>query len=226
MAITFVGAGAYGEGDSSLSLPLPAGTQAGDILVVVTGGYSAASTEAVSGYTLKQRAFYSTYVNGQVFWKRHQGGGETDPVIVTSTNNAATGNVLAFRGCVDAGDPWDAWCATQASGSTDPTMFPSLSTLTGGAMVIAAAGANNDMTFVSPVYGNLEVPRGSGTYKTLLSTDGSHAFIYGLMSVAGDIGSLSYSGGVAWWASVCGALMPASEAPPSSPIMTLKRGMW
>jgi len=228
VAITFVGEGAdVAAASGAINAALPAGTQENDILVIVAGTY-AHDTLAATGYTLK--AAYTqviSYNQGKVhvFWKRHDGS-ESDPIEITGASNSVTANVLAFRGVDTGADPWDVWDAAKVNEWDTSVAFPALTTMTDGAMVIGAVGVRDDETLSDFTYGNLSAPTGNGQHKTNSGNDCAHAYLYGLMSAAGDIGSPAATMGASdGWVSCIGALKPL-VVPSATGYMNLRRGIW
>lgn len=110
MAITFVAAGAGVGNTGSINPDLPAGIDVHDILVLVC---ESAGTEVVStptDWSILDQAYEtgnaSTGTRLSVFWKRVVGG-ETSPT-VSDPGDHVVGRIAAYRGCRQAGNPWNA----------------------------------------------------------------------------------------------------------------------
>lgn len=214
MAISYIGSGTKTAAtNATITPPLPAGTQAGDILCIVGTTYGV-PTIAASGYTAKISAVNGTYTRVFLLWKRHSGS-ESAPS-VTGATNAITAQVLAFRG-VDTGvDPWDSIAAAATTGNDLSIEFPSLTTGVDGALILAVGGnRDNNTSAAATSYGNLDASnRGTDFYYTGLGSDCCHVFYWGTLATAGSIGSpvatLADITGTLYWVAHVAALKPAS----------------
>lgn len=153
MAVTFVNAGAFASGTGNITPALPAGCVADDILllyvetanqpVAAPAGWT--SVVAASGFGT---AGGTTATILQGFWKRHSGT-ESDPTIV-DTGDHQLAVILAYRGVVNSGNPWDATpVATSSSTANTGVTFPAVTTVTAGCLIVGAVAnvsAANDPT--------------------------------------------------------------------------------
>jgi hypothetical protein len=163
--VSYVGAGAFtylstGTG----TVPLPAGIQAGDIVVLFgtnpdpTGGGFGSGP---SGWTKKLTGVWDV-----PFWKRAVTS-EVTPYVQCADDAGAVafaGQVFAFRGCVASGDPFDVADANETENTTGTLVTGSaLTTLAksllgmfvhGTVAVSAAGGAADTLVAGGPTGGN------------------------------------------------------------------------
>lgn len=114
-------------GSGNVSPPIPSGTAANDILVLLVNTNAGGTISAPSGYSeaaSSPQATTTTYGNGVklgVFWKR-AGAGELAPTVSDpSTADGAIAALVAFSGCVTSGDPWDVTGGTAYSQEVQTT---------------------------------------------------------------------------------------------------------
>ena len=214
MAITFVGVGApsaSASGDKTVALP--AATQTDDILLIICGSYGS-SALSCSGYT-KKAEYIESNAHVTVFWKRHDGSESS--ALVTGAADSIVCLMVAFRGVDTGADPWDAYDAGEANGTGLVVSTPALTTSTNGAMAIGAGSSSDNHIYdpASTTYGNTSAPQGSGYANTILGSDCAVFWLYGVQSVAGDVGTLTATQSnraAAQWVSTIGALKPAEAA--------------
>lgn len=112
---TFVAAGTAASGVGALIPGLPAGIRTGDILILVVNNTfttiaaatltDAQSFAAVTGGSINSGDFGGIRAHVTSFWRRYNGSGGNPTVADNGEFNVA--QILAFRGCVGTGDPWD-----------------------------------------------------------------------------------------------------------------------
>jgi hypothetical protein len=136
-SITYVGAGAASVAASFSSptgpVALPAGIVAGDILLMITADPSAA---AVSGWTVKSNG---TPYGLTVYWRRATGS-DTAPTIPAVSENVAF--IVAYRGCVSSGDPFEAFSHNESPNGNVTTA--SVTTLSSNAMLVSVGFGFDD----------------------------------------------------------------------------------
>lgn len=134
---TFVGVGAAQNSLSAITLPLPSGVQADDILIAVC------VTNPSQQITITDWTAVAEIDGGRrltVLWKR-AGGSESNP----TTNDSGTrnlGQIMAIRGCTTSGSPWD----VTASGNTGTSTTASANgatTTTNDCLIVAAVGVQS-----------------------------------------------------------------------------------
>lgn len=143
MAVTFVNAGAFDSDAAATSVPpIPSGCVANDIMllyvesanqsVAAPAGWSTASVGSGGG-----AAGGTSAILLQCFWKRHTGS-ESDPTVPSAGNHQLC-VILAFRGVVLSGNPWDATPVTSVNTTANTGVtFPTVTTVTDNCMVVAA----------------------------------------------------------------------------------------
>lgn len=203
MAVSFVAAGspvAAAQGSVTLTAAshLPAGIQNGDILVVIAGTYGYTGDMTIdNGYA--QKAEYSTAatIYGRVFlaWKRTNGT-EGDTVIThtDTANESIVAWIVAFRGCVDSGDPFDVFGSSKehAADASAPYTYDhdAIETLVDGAMVLAFGSSIDNNTWGIAADGNL-ANAAITTNATSVGSDTSAYIIYGVMDSHGTSGTIT-----------------------------------
>ncbi len=151
-AITFVGAtGVVSSTNTSLSFSAPAGTAAGDLMLVqlsVRGG-TATTLTAPSGWTLLRRDNNGSILAQAVYYKFATA---TEPASTTwgiSPNNRAVGAIIAYRG-VDTAAPINA-SGGQINAFSLSVTAPSVTTTVANARLVGFFGTTNGNTsFTSP----------------------------------------------------------------------------
>ncbi|MEM3565869.1 MAG: hypothetical protein QXK47_00765 [Candidatus Bathyarchaeia archaeon] len=104
----YVGAGTGAGGIGNVVPTLPAGWQLNDIFLLFVESNSPVNApsgwSAVSGFPISGGSTAPTSLS--VFWKRATNS-ESNPT-VTGGSNHKWAIILAFRGCIQSGEPWDA----------------------------------------------------------------------------------------------------------------------
>lgn len=211
MGISFVGTGTLvnNNGQANLTVPLPAGGQADDIIIVVCGhsGQSGGMTPAIADYNVKFRKMSG---NGgcALFWKRHTGS-EANPVITgygyyTSQNAAA----ILIRGVTTDADPWDGFVEAPALLGPGTYTIPAYSTSVPGCFVVSAHGGNGWRDWNAWGYGALS-NTGCWHVSNGFSYDSGAQCQYGIKETAGSCGTMTTARTSSYqWVGI-GALKPA-----------------
>lgn len=142
MAVAVRAVGAVASAATAISPGLPAGTVAGDILVMFVETNNQAIT--VSGWTEaanspQSAATASTRLT--VFWKRAVGG---DATTTSDSGDHQIGRIIGFSGCVLSGDPFDVTAGAVEATSDTSGSIPGAVTITPNCMVIAACCTTQD----------------------------------------------------------------------------------
>lgn len=153
MAITFVGSGAAPAFTTAtpITANYPTGVQTDDILIChAVQRTDVADLSAPAGWTRKIQFDNGPSCRMAIFWKRY-GAGDTDTSVDISGQSAVVkgARVHVYRGCVTAGDPFEAADpdGTNHASAKPQAMVPdSITTLTDGARIIAAAHVADDGT--------------------------------------------------------------------------------
>lgn len=159
---TFLSAGSLASGTGDVVPGLPPGTRLNDILLLfVESANEAVSTP--SGYTAVADSPQGTGTAGDaaatrlsVFWKRATAT-ETAPT-VTDPGDHAVAQILAFRGCVDSGNPWDVTSGdVQASAQTGVSIPGDTTTVANCLVVLAVSNATDTATAQTSGYTNTDL---------------------------------------------------------------------
>lgn len=138
-----IAAAATGGADPTVTLPAHA---ANDILLLATIVRSNTATVATpAGWTqIGTPTVRSTVATYQFFWKRAASGAETNPLINrTGTTGDVYAAVIVYQGAITTGDPWEVK-GTAQTGTTDPSVFTGITTLTANSLVVVAVAGEND----------------------------------------------------------------------------------
>lgn len=147
-APTFVAKGTVGWGLGNVTPGMPSGIAADDILLLFVQSSNETIT-APSGWTeianspQGQGTGGTAGANrGAIFWLRYTGS-ESAPT-VSDTGDHTYSVILAFRGCVNSGDPWDVTAGNSVSSQTACTA-PALTTTIDDALIVAAISCSRDV---------------------------------------------------------------------------------
>lgn len=193
--VASVGATAGGGGD--VSPQLPPGWQENDIflLVVESANQAASAPAGYASVTNSPQGTGSAGVAGgtrlSVFWKRATSSESAPTVADTGDNTFAA--ILALRGCLTSGDPWEASAGDVASSASTSVTFPAVTTLGADRLIVnivahdidaagvsqASAWANSTLRFLVPLLDDT-TSSGSG---------GGLAVAVGAMDSAGSTGT-------------------------------------
>lgn len=139
---TFVNAGAIAQGIGDIAPPIPLRTRSNDILLLFVESANEV-VSAPSGWTAVADSPQGTGTGGgttatrlSVFWKRATAT-ETAPT-VTDPGDHAIAQILAFRGCIDSGNPWDVTSGDVAAGASTSVSIPGDTTTVANCLVILA----------------------------------------------------------------------------------------
>ncbi|MGQ0510092.1 MAG: DUF6701 domain-containing protein [Betaproteobacteria bacterium] len=168
-APTFVAAGAVAAGTGAIAPALPAGLAANDILLLFLETSNQAITIANQNGGVWAAVLNSPQSTGTaagadgarltVFWSRYNGvqGAPT----TSDSGNHQLGRIIAVRGVITTGDPWDVTAGGVEAGNTDTSgSIPGATTTVPNTFVVAAiATALPDLTgttvFSAQANGNL-----------------------------------------------------------------------
>jgi hypothetical protein len=225
---TYVAAGTVASGTGTIQPALPAGIQTNDILIlfVESAADVVISISNQNGGTWTQAPDSPQTVTSEtrlaVFWSRYNGT-QGNPTVADSGDHAV-GRIIAIRGCVASGDPFDV-----TAGGTDASdifgSIPGDTTTVDNALVVVATtssydpGSNGTVEFSAWSNANLA----NLTERTDdIRTDGNGGGIgvaTGEKASAGSYGATSVTlGSAAYKAMWSGALKPA-DAPTITQVM-------
>ncbi len=182
----------------TVSVALPAGHAANDILILcVTGEEADAAIATPAGWTRIGNVLNSgsgtTGSQLAVFWKRDSGS-ETDPLIVADSGDHTFATMHAIQGCAVSGSPVDTFAQDTDTSITSQFNIPTITTGQADCLVvfvgnhgIDALGAQFNSGYTYPT--NIIAPnakRADGS--TDVSLGGGIAVWTGTMGAAGSIG--------------------------------------
>jgi PKD repeat protein len=137
---TFVAAGAVASNAAAITPALPAGIAANDILLLFVETYNQAVTIAnQNGGTWTEVTNSPQGTTGTrltAFWSRYNGT-QGAPTTSDSGNHQA-GRMIAIRGCVTSGNPWDVTAGGVESTSDTSGSIPGATTTVANTLVVTA----------------------------------------------------------------------------------------
>lgn len=150
-----VGAG-VGSTGAALAMPIPAGTVANDVIVMLhemDPVLNAAALGAVTGYSevnlspSSQTAGLPTRLT--VRWHRATGA-ESGTVATPAVTNHQSARLIGFRGCVTTGDPWNQTAASVAASSASVSI-DGLTTTAIDCLILAAVTTGKDLATTTEI---------------------------------------------------------------------------
>jgi hypothetical protein len=193
----FIASGTMAEGTGAIVPGLPAGIRVNDILLLfVETANEAVSTP--SGWSTVAdspqgtgTAASTTATRLTVFWRRVVGG-ETAPTIADPGDHAI-GQILAFRNCINTGNPWDVTSGDTAASSTSVSIPGDTTTVVNCLVVLAVANQTDSATAQTSGYTNASLA--NLTERTDVNTTqgngGGFAVITGEKAAIGAYGATS-----------------------------------
>jgi hypothetical protein len=158
----FVGVGTKAEGTGAVTPGLPLDLQLSDIMLLfVETANEAVSTP--SGWAIVADSPQGTGTGGgaaatrlSVFWKRATAT-EVAPAVADPGDHAIA-QILAFRGCIDTGNPWDVTSGDVAAAATTAVSIPGDTTTVANCLVVLAlAQATDTATAQASGYTNADL---------------------------------------------------------------------
>lgn len=147
----YVGKGLPVEGTGNVIPPLPEDIRINDILLLFVESANEAVSTPSGGWAAVADSPQGTGTGGgatstrlSVFWKR-LAGGETAPT-VTDPGDHVVAQILAFRGCISTGDPWDVTSGDTGASSTSVSIPGDTTTVANCLIVLAVANATDNGT--------------------------------------------------------------------------------
>lgn len=149
---------AVGSTGPALAMPIPAGTVADDVIVMLhemDPALNAAALGAVTGYAevnlspSSQPAGLPTRLT--VRWHRATGP-ESGTVATPVVTNHQSGVLIGFRGCVTSGNPWNQTAASVAASSASVSV-DGLTTTAPDCMILAAVTTGEDLANTARISG-------------------------------------------------------------------------
>lgn len=191
----FLGAGAKAEGTGAIIPALPAGIQPGDILLLpVESANEAVATPTDWGAVADSpqgtgTGGGTTATRLTALWKRATAI-ESAPTIADPGDHAI-GQILAFRGCIATGNPWDVTSGDTGGSSTAVSIPGDTTTVPNTLVVVAVAHQTDTLTPQVSAFTNADLA--NLTEITDIATDqgngGGFAVATGQKAAAGPYGA-------------------------------------
>lgn len=210
---TIVALGAANAGTTAaVAYGLPAGYAADDILLLpVESGQTAGLTPPTGwAHVLNSPRPQGTNVTSlSVFWKRAIAS-EATPSVPGAANHQ-TGRVIAIRGCVTSGNPWDIGAVNSAVASTTFSLALGTTTVANALLVIFAGSGNTLATDQFGAFTDASLANiiKQGIAGTANGNGGSVDLITGEKAVAGNAGTITATHTSGSWTGIALALKPA-----------------
>jgi hypothetical protein len=211
---TVVGVGTAASGASAISPALPGSTLQDDILVLFLETFSNQAI-TVAGWTEAGSSpqFTNDTVGTRltVFWKR-AGSSESAPT-TSDSGDHQVGQIIAIRGCVATGDPFDVTGGSFSNTTSLNHNIPGVTTTMNNCLVLVAIGMSQDLSTTTTASGwsnsNLANLTEQMDQTFSINLGGGFAVATGEMATAGATGTtavtLANSQGATYWS---GALKP------------------
>ena len=152
VVIRCIGFGTAATGTTSIAPSLPTGYAVNDIFLLFVETANQTVTTP-SGWTIVTNSPQGTGTAGgtsatglSVFWKRAASTSESAPTVTISSGNHAIGQIMAFRGCVTSGNPWDVTAGNVASTASKSVSIPGATTSVNNCLIILAVAYATDTT--------------------------------------------------------------------------------
>ena len=198
MAISFVAKGSWGAGTTSFSPGIPAGMQAGDLMILDVHTCNQAVTTP-SGWTTVTGTPISTGTANTAGgtrltqYYRWWQSGDSAPSVAVSGGTVSNGIISGYRG-VDTTTPFDATPTSNIISTASTTLtFASITTATAGAMLHLAAARDQDLNSTAAVssWTNANLTGLTEIHDQVVNTGvgGGIANAYGTKATAGSTGS-------------------------------------
>jgi len=225
---TFVAGGAVASGTGAITPALPAGIATNDILLLLletaneaisisnqNGGTWTAVANSPQGYGT---AAASNAVRLTVFWSRYNG---TQGAPTTSdSGNHQLGRIIAIRGAVTSGDPWEVTAGGTESTADTSGAIPGTTTTAANTLVVAAIAtslpdASGTANFSAWANGNLSSVTEQADNTVTAGNGGGLGIATGEKVTAGAYGDTTVTAGTATTKAMLSiALKPAEAAAP------------
>ena len=124
------------------SVGVPSGIQNNDILIVVVHSRDNVDSSMPEGWTPVVEGNGNS-TNRLEIWRKRTSGTESPPEVTHSGGDSAIAIMVAFRGAVTSGDPFDEVGSVQSNASS-PISTTQISTNVDGAMILHAFGSEDN----------------------------------------------------------------------------------
>ncbi len=199
-SVTFVAAGTAASGTSTISPALPSGIAVNDILLMfieTANQASSISNQNGGTWTAVANSPQGTGTAGgtgatmlTVYWSRYNGtqGAPT----VSDSGDHQIGLILAFRGAVTTGNPWDVTAGGTKGTASTTTTFGTVTTTVANDLIVLAASRDDDSSsaeWSSWTNANLSGLTEQSDGGTTSGNGGGIGIATGLKATAGSTGS-------------------------------------
>jgi hypothetical protein len=209
--ISLVGVGTpveVGSGNMA-SIPVPAGIQNNDILILVAHQRDNVNSSMPVDWTQKVQGNGNTTNRLEVWWKRTTGT-ESAPTVTRAAGNSGIAMMFAFRGVVTSGDPFNVVGAVQSNAGS-PISTAAISPAAYATTILHAFGSQDDNTWGT--YTGVPTTE-AWQERNTAGTDNSLGLTYGVhpSGSTGTAGATELSVGPDAGVSVLMALTPQSTS--------------
>jgi hypothetical protein len=200
VAPNFVAKGTDNSGSGAVTYALPAGTQLNDILLLAIECDATDTLPVPSGWAhIPGSPFIdgSNTTQGNVLWKRHSGSEAN--VNVGDPGDHQEGYMLAIRGCVPSGNPWNVTNSGAAAAGTLLSPNTGLTTTREKTLVyMFVANGHDPAGPVTTYYGawacaSLTSVTERGDYHNNDGSGGGIGCADGVKATTGAVGNFTYS---------------------------------
>ncbi len=194
---TIVGVGALAEANSTtVSVPVPAGVLAGDLLVMhgMTRNQAAGSFPAQAGWTEGSVVGTSQSTNQRAeIWYRYAVGGETSFTLTAAGSGTLLGVITCLRGIVPA-TPEDVAGSKDGNTAAATYTFPTpVDTVTSGALSMHFVSTSDANALSLTTANGYTVGYSGASYDSTVGTSGSLAMAYKIQTTPGDVGAPTWT---------------------------------
>ena len=197
MAIpTYVGNGTVQGSAATITVPWPAGHASGDIGLLCIENYNSTVTLGTpAGFAALDELGSATVVirKTAVWWCRATSGSQASPVVSFVTNHQAA-FIIAFRGCIGTGNPWELSATSTKDTTSTSASCPSVTPTINDSMIVNVCGGTSD-SLVANVSassnGNLSGFTFAVEHNISNNAGGHLSAYYGGLATAGSSGNTS-----------------------------------
>lgn len=224
MAIpTFVAKGTLQSAATAITPTMPTGVLAGDILLMFFETADQAVTVSGGTETWAQTTDSPVSVAGAtrltVFWARASQDTPTSPTSNDSGDHQ-TGVILAFRGCIATGNPWDAAVGSAEAVSDTSGSISGLTTTVADCLVVAAMAvdaptSNTSTNFSGWANGDLASVTERSDETSNQGNGGGIGTATGTKAVAGTVGATTVTLAVAAQKAMMSIALKPPDPPPT-----------
>jgi hypothetical protein len=219
---TVISVGTVASGTSSITPGAPAGTQAGDILVMIveTANQNLPTTPPTNWENAPTlpvgfgTAAAIGAVKLHVFWRRLTAAYTAQAIGDSGDHQVA--RIACIRGCVNVGDPWDTSATSNQTSANTTITWDNITTTVAECLIVGCVGGDRDANSTADVGNPVNANLGDITTRIenwVVAGRGGGVFMFtGTKATAGAIGSTTATITSQVYCKWIGALKPAIAA--------------